>query len=52
MELDQNTWWDTLGRLQRIIRKSAQVLFMTRKLNRDQLHNYFMSGKFSNVLGR
>lgn len=51
MELDQNTWWETLGRLQRIIRKSAQVLFMTRKLNRDQLHNYFMSGTIGNVPG-
>ncbi|KAL8578635.1 hypothetical protein ACOMHN_007093 [Nucella lapillus] len=43
MEMDQNAWWETLGKLQRIVRKSAQVLFLARKLNRDQVHNYFMS---------
>ncbi|KAL8615116.1 hypothetical protein ACOMHN_054485 [Nucella lapillus] len=43
MELDQNTWWETLGKLQKIIRKSAQVLFLTKRLDRDQVHNYFMS---------
>ncbi|KAK7464547.1 hypothetical protein BaRGS_00037908, partial [Batillaria attramentaria] len=43
MELDQNTWWEIMGRLQRIIRKSAQVLFLARKLDREQMHNYFMS---------
>lgn len=46
MEHDQNMWWDTLSRLQRIIRKSAQVLFLAKKLDRDQMHNYFMSGEF------
>ncbi|XP_070184794.1 NACHT domain- and WD repeat-containing protein 1-like, partial [Littorina saxatilis] len=43
MELDQNTWWETLGKIQRILRKAAQVLFLGRKLTRDQVHNYFMS---------
>jgi hypothetical protein len=45
MEADQATWWDTLGRLQRILRKAAQVLFIAKKLDREQMHNYFMSGK-------
>lgn len=44
MEADQATWWDTLGRLQRILRKAAQVLFIAKKLDREQMHNYFMSG--------
>ncbi|XP_076470740.1 NACHT and WD repeat domain-containing protein 2-like [Babylonia areolata] len=43
MDMDQNAWWETLGKLQRIVRKSAQVLFLAKKLNRDQVHNYFMS---------
>ncbi len=45
MEQDQNTWWETMGKLQKMLRKGAQVLFLARKMDRDQLHNYFMSGK-------
>ena len=44
MDADQNTWWETLGKLQRILRKAAQVLFIAKKLNREEMHNYFMSG--------
>ncbi|XP_069111532.1 NACHT and WD repeat domain-containing protein 2-like [Argopecten irradians] len=42
-EQDQNTWWETFLKLQRIMRKAAQVLFITKKLDREQMHNYFMS---------
>jgi hypothetical protein len=45
MEIDQNAWWETLGKLQRILRKSVQVLFLARKLDKEQVHNYFMSGE-------
>ncbi|XP_071108697.1 NACHT and WD repeat domain-containing protein 2-like [Haliotis cracherodii] len=42
-EQDQSTWWETFSKLQRIIRKAAQVLFITKKIDREQMHNYFMS---------
>ena len=44
-EQDQNKWWETMGDLQRMLRKAAQVLVMARKINKEQMHNYFMSGK-------
>ncbi|KAK3802261.1 hypothetical protein RRG08_004547, partial [Elysia crispata] len=40
---DQNAWWDTFNKLTKIIRKSAQVLFITKKIDREQMHNFFMS---------
>ncbi|CAG5115605.1 unnamed protein product [Candidula unifasciata] len=40
---DQAAWWDTLAKLTRIIRKAAQVLLITRRINREQMHNFFMS---------
>ncbi|KAK2159955.1 hypothetical protein LSH36_143g06023 [Paralvinella palmiformis] len=43
MEKDQNAWWDIMGRLQKMLRKGAQILFLNRKLDREQMHNYFMS---------
>ena len=45
MEQDQNTWWEVMGKLQIMLRKAAQVLMMARKMDREQMHNYFMSGK-------
>lgn len=45
MDADQDAWWEIMGKLQKMFRKGAQVLFMTRKLDRDQMHNYFMSGE-------
>lgn len=48
MEKDQNAWWDIMGRLQKMLRKGAQILFLNRKLDREQMHNYFMSGKWVN----
>ena len=34
-----------MGDLQRMLRKAAQVLVMARKINKEQMHNYFMSGE-------
>ena len=45
MSADQDAWWETFTRLNRIIRKAAQVLFITKRFDRDQRHNYFMSGE-------
>lgn len=42
-EADQATWWDTFTKLQRICRKAAQVLFIAKKIDREEMHNYFMS---------
>ena len=44
MEADQNAWWEIMERLQKMFRKAVQVLMMTRRMDRDQMHNYFMSG--------
>jgi len=44
MEADQNEWWNTMVRLQKMLRKAAQVLFIAKKITRDEMHNYFMSG--------
>ena len=49
MEADQATWWETFSKLQRICRKAAQVLFIAKKLDREQMHNYFMSGTQSEL---
>ena len=46
MEQDQNMWWETLGKLQIIIRKSAIALSALHRLTPDQKHNYFMSGRY------
>ncbi|CAL1545368.1 unnamed protein product [Lymnaea stagnalis] len=43
MENDQAAWWETFGNLTKIIRKAAQVLFITKKIDREQMHNFFMS---------
>lgn len=42
---DQAVWWDTLGKMQKILRKSAASLGAAGKIDKDQMHNYFMSGK-------
>lgn len=41
---DQAIWWDTLNKMQKILRKSAASLGASAKLDKDQMHNYFMSG--------
>lgn len=45
MERDQATWWDIMGKMQVMLRKGALELFMDRKMDREQMHNYVMSGR-------
>ncbi|EEB13481.1 conserved hypothetical protein [Pediculus humanus corporis] len=40
---DQAIWWDTLGKMQKLLRKAAQSLYNTGKFDSDTMHNYFMS---------
>lgn len=42
---DQAIWWDTLNKMQKILRKAAASLSTTGKIDKDQMHNYFMSGR-------
>lgn len=42
---DQAIWWDTLNKMQKILRKAAASLNTAAKLDKDMMHNYFMSGK-------
>lgn len=48
MELDQAKWYETMEKLQTILRKAAQVLMVAKKIDREQMHNYFMSGGYRN----
>ncbi|KAK6631349.1 hypothetical protein RUM44_005875 [Polyplax serrata] len=40
---DQAIWWDTLGKMQKLLRKAAQSLYNSGTFDRDTMHNYFMS---------
>ncbi|KAF5284944.1 hypothetical protein FQA39_LY16899 [Lamprigera yunnana] len=40
---DQAVWWDTLGKFQKLFRKAASALFDQGKMDKDAMHNYFMS---------
>ncbi|XP_023701873.1 NACHT and WD repeat domain-containing protein 2 isoform X2 [Cryptotermes secundus] len=40
---DQAVWWDTLGKMQKLLRKAALSLANSGKIDRDTMHNYFMS---------
>ncbi|XP_052126754.1 NACHT and WD repeat domain-containing protein 2, partial [Frankliniella occidentalis] len=40
---DQAVWWDTLGKMQKLLRKASATLFAAGKMDRDAMHNYFMS---------
>jgi hypothetical protein len=42
---DQAVWWDTLGKMQKLFRKAALSLATSGKIDKDTMHNYFMSGK-------
>ena len=42
---DQAIWWDTLNKMQKLLRKAAASLFASNKFSKDIMHNYFMSGK-------
>ncbi|XP_039442775.1 NACHT and WD repeat domain-containing protein 2 [Culex pipiens pallens] len=40
---DQAVWWDTLTKMQKLFRKGAASCHAQGKLDKDQMHNYFMS---------
>ncbi|KAJ8982590.1 hypothetical protein NQ317_005062 [Molorchus minor] len=40
---DQAKWWDTLGKFQKLFRKASSSLHQQGKMDRDAMHNYFMS---------
>nr|XP_018912430.1 PREDICTED: NACHT and WD repeat domain-containing protein 2 isoform X2 [Bemisia tabaci] len=40
---DQAVWWDTLAKMQKLLRKAAQSLANSGKIDKDIMHNYFMS---------
>ncbi|KAJ0171169.1 hypothetical protein K1T71_013368 [Dendrolimus kikuchii] len=40
---DQAVWWDTLGKMQKLFRKSSSQLYNAGKIDKDTMHNYFMS---------
>lgn len=42
---DQAVWWDTLGKMQKLLRKAALSLTNSGKIDKDTMHNYFMSGE-------
>lgn len=42
---DQAVWWDTLGKMQKLLRKAALSLANSDKIDKDTMHNYFMSGE-------
>lgn len=41
---DQAIWWDTLNKMQKLLRKAAASLHTASKFDKDIMHNYFMSG--------
>lgn len=43
---DQAVWWDTLNKMQKLLRKAAASLQASGKFTSDTMHNYFMSGRF------
>ncbi|CAD7093198.1 unnamed protein product [Hermetia illucens] len=40
---DQAVWWDTLTKMQKLLRKAAQSLFSSGQFDKDTMHSYFMS---------
>lgn len=42
---DQAVWWDTLNKMQKLLRKAAASLGASNKMSKDDVHNYFMSGE-------
>lgn len=41
---DQSIWWDTLAKMQKLFRKASISLFNSGKIDKDTMHNYYMSG--------
>lgn len=46
---DQAIWWDTLNKMQKLLRKAASSLQSANKFDKELMHNYFMSGIVSIV---
>lgn len=46
---DQAIWWDTLNKMQKLLRKAAASLHAAGKFEKDLMHNYFMSGDLFRV---
>lgn len=46
---DQAVWWDTLTKMQKLLRKAAQSLFSSGQFDKDTMHSYFMSGNFFGI---
>lgn len=44
---DQAVWWDTLNKMQKLLRKATASLGASNKMSKEDVHNYFMSGKSS-----
>lgn len=42
---DQAVWWDTLTKMQKLLRKAAASLYAKNEIDKSIMHNYFMSGK-------
>lgn len=41
---DQAIWWDTLNKMQKLLRKGTSSLHAQGKIDDETLHNYYMSG--------
>ena len=44
MNIDKGIWWDTLGKMQKLLRIAAQTCCMNGQITPEAMHNYFMSG--------
>jgi hypothetical protein len=42
---DQAIWWDTMVKMQKLLRKASLSLFNGGKIDKETMHNYFMSGE-------
>jgi len=42
---DQAIWWDTLNKMQKLLRKAAHTCNLNGMMSDDDMHNYFMSGE-------
>lgn len=47
MKDDQSAWWSVQSRLQKMLRKSAMKLYENGRLSREDMHNYFLSGRLN-----
>jgi hypothetical protein len=47
---DQAIWWDTMVKMQKLLRKASLSLFNGGKIDKETMHNYFMSGECPGLL--